>query len=202
MHIPAVCDTCGNIFPSGIYVENATNVSFSGNTAGPCPSCGGMGHIPDGVYNFIHNTIELVAGPSRTFSELERLAQLLTEARQLKLSYNDIAESIIEDVPELSSLKDILPKTRNDLYAFITLVLTIISLFLSQRNQSDNQRIEVNQVLNIVYQQTSSANSQITQSIPVDIKNPLPTVSKKTKTGRNDPCPCGSGKKYKKCCLP
>ncbi|MBU2497980.1 MAG: anaerobic sulfatase maturase [Proteobacteria bacterium] len=23
----------------------------------------------------------------------------------------------------------------------------------------------------------------------------------RTKTGRNDPCPCGSGKKYKKCCL-
>jgi len=23
-----------------------------------------------------------------------------------------------------------------------------------------------------------------------------------SKTGRNDPCPCGSGKKYKKCCLP
>src|SRR5262252_9152786 len=22
------------------------------------------------------------------------------------------------------------------------------------------------------------------------------------KVGRNDPCPCGSGKKYKKCCLP
>jgi len=21
------------------------------------------------------------------------------------------------------------------------------------------------------------------------------------KTGRNDPCPCGSGRKYKKCCL-
>lgn len=22
-----------------------------------------------------------------------------------------------------------------------------------------------------------------------------------TKIGRNDPCPCGSGKKYKNCCL-
>ncbi len=22
-----------------------------------------------------------------------------------------------------------------------------------------------------------------------------------TKVGRNDPCPCGSGKKHKKCCL-
>lgn len=26
------------------------------------------------------------------------------------------------------------------------------------------------------------------------------TVVKKKKIGRNDPCPCGSGKKYKKCC--
>ena len=26
-------------------------------------------------------------------------------------------------------------------------------------------------------------------------------VQKTTKVGRNDPCPCGSGKKYKKCCL-
>jgi hypothetical protein len=27
------------------------------------------------------------------------------------------------------------------------------------------------------------------------------TVVKEEKVGRNDPCPCGSGKKYKKCCL-
>ena len=26
-----------------------------------------------------------------------------------------------------------------------------------------------------------------------------PTVNKEIKVGRNDPCPCGSGKKYKKC---
>ena len=26
------------------------------------------------------------------------------------------------------------------------------------------------------------------------------TVVKKNKVGRNDPCPCGSGKKYKHCC--
>ena len=28
----------------------------------------------------------------------------------------------------------------------------------------------------------------------------LPTVNKSAKIGRNDPCPCGSGKKYKDCC--
>jgi uncharacterized protein YecA (UPF0149 family) len=28
-----------------------------------------------------------------------------------------------------------------------------------------------------------------------------PVVRGHRKIGRNDPCPCGSGKKYKKCCL-
>jgi hypothetical protein len=31
---------------------------------------------------------------------------------------------------------------------------------------------------------------------PAPDPSPVPTV----KAGRNDPCPCGSGKKYKKCC--
>ena len=28
-----------------------------------------------------------------------------------------------------------------------------------------------------------------------------PQLIKNEKVGRNDPCPCGSGKKYKRCCL-
>jgi len=32
------------------------------------------------------------------------------------------------------------------------------------------------------------------------ITPPIPIVNNSPKTGRNDPCPCGSGKKYKKCC--
>ncbi len=30
---------------------------------------------------------------------------------------------------------------------------------------------------------------------------PAPVKSATPKVGRNDPCPCGSGKKYKHCCL-
>ncbi len=30
--------------------------------------------------------------------------------------------------------------------------------------------------------------------------NPPETVIAEKKVGRNEPCPCGSGKKYKKCC--
>jgi len=29
---------------------------------------------------------------------------------------------------------------------------------------------------------------------------PAPIVNAERKIGRNDPCPCGSGRKFKKCC--
>ena len=32
------------------------------------------------------------------------------------------------------------------------------------------------------------------------IENNEPYRREEPKIGRNDPCPCGSGKKYKKCC--
>ena len=32
------------------------------------------------------------------------------------------------------------------------------------------------------------------------LQNPQTTLRKPVKVGRNDPCPCGSGRKYKKCC--
>jgi preprotein translocase subunit SecA len=31
-------------------------------------------------------------------------------------------------------------------------------------------------------------------------KKPIVTARKDKKAGPNDPCPCGSGKKFKKCC--
>jgi hypothetical protein len=34
----------------------------------------------------------------------------------------------------------------------------------------------------------------------LDFASDVPPLSTRVKTGRNDPCPCGSGKKFKKCC--
>ena len=34
-----------------------------------------------------------------------------------------------------------------------------------------------------------------------DDEEPPPKLASRNRTGRNDPCPCGSGKKFKKCCL-
>lgn len=35
----------------------------------------------------------------------------------------------------------------------------------------------------------------------IQYQNRKPSVREYQKIGRNDPCPCGSGKKYKNCCL-
>jgi preprotein translocase subunit SecA len=32
-------------------------------------------------------------------------------------------------------------------------------------------------------------------------RKPAPFLRTEKPVGRNDPCPCGSGKKFKKCCL-
>ncbi|MGF1581869.1 MAG: SEC-C metal-binding domain-containing protein [Gemmataceae bacterium] len=45
-------------------------------------------------------------------------------------------------------------------------------------------------------QQQAIQNSQQAEGVKAaTIRN------RKQKVGRNDPCPCGSGKKYKSCCL-
>ena len=49
-------------------------------------------------------------------------------------------------------------------------------------------------------------NIELEPDKPEDIKdleillNPLKTKIAEKKVGRNEPCPCGSGKKFKKCC--
>jgi preprotein translocase subunit SecA len=34
-----------------------------------------------------------------------------------------------------------------------------------------------------------------------EAKKAEPIRNRQAKVGRNDPCPCGSGKKYKNCCM-
>jgi len=56
------------------------------------------------------------------------------------------------------------------------------------------------------YERKREENERYQESLPGKDDIPLPpppeTIRKEeTKPRRNDPCPCGSGKKYKQCCL-
>jgi len=129
--IPAFCDNCGAVFSSGINIENSANVTLVGNKAGPCPVCGSMGTIPDGVFTVAGNVIKLLAGPQKTIEQLKLLANVIYEARKTVDEPNKAIEKIQKEAPELSSIADFLPKTRNELYSFLTVILLTIGTIIA-----------------------------------------------------------------------
>jgi preprotein translocase subunit SecA len=62
----------------------------------------------------------------------------------------------------------------------------ITRLFKIQVQRSQEAEIERTRRINLNYNRGDGSSAQ--------------PVTKGKKVGRNDPCPCGSGKKYKKCC--
>ncbi|BCO09158.1 hypothetical protein GF1_15340 [Desulfolithobacter dissulfuricans] len=63
---------------------------------------------------------------------------------------------------------------------------------VGQDSSSEPRKIEVNNVINNIYQILPPT---------AESEKPDQTPNKSKKVGRNESCPCGSGKKYKKCCL-
>lgn len=56
------------------------------------------------------------------------------------------------------------------------------------------------------FERQRDAKEQYKKNLPGEDDEPLPPPPEQIKKGkdepgRNDPCPCGSGKKYKQCCL-
>ncbi|GJA11852.1 hypothetical protein KAM344_23540 [Aeromonas caviae] len=195
-NLPAICDDCGTMFPSGFVMENCTNISLSGNKSGPCPSCGGMGSIPDGVFNVLGNVIEILDAPRKTVDQLNRYVRVLNSAREQKLSREQIKEQIDKDVPELASISDFLPKTRNELYAFLALLLGILTTIITSMKDDEVTVVEPQ----IILEQTINNHFYDTQVVTKPSITRL-SAPVRPKVGRNEPCLCGSGLKYKKCCL-
>jgi hypothetical protein len=188
-HLPAFCDTCGTVFRSPIYIENSTNVSLGVGLVGPCPHCGGMGHVPKGVFNFIGSTIQILSAPERTVSELTNLARILREAREKGEDKEQVTARIEKEVPSLSVLAKLLPTNKSDLYGFLGVVIAAVSLYTQSVDKPPSQTtVNVTQIV-----------QQITIQQPQRRSHVQPPVVPQ-KQGRNKPCQCGSGKKFKKCC--
>ena len=158
--IPAFCDNCGFPFSSGIFVENVTHLTMSGNKSGPCPMCGGVGSIPDGIFNATHNAIEVLAAPQWTLDRLRGFAETLRIARDSDEPPEDIAERVREEAPELQSIADALPRTRMELYAFITLLLSALTILITQCSSGTEQGAE-----------KQDAGTVLEQSIDITINN-------------------------------
>src|SRR2546428_2899481 len=103
----AVCDTCGTAFPSGIFIENSTDITMAGNRSGPCPRCGGMGSIPDGRYDATRGSIRIMATSATSVESLRRLEVVLRGVSRRGVSGRAVAEAIRTQAPEFSALAPI-----------------------------------------------------------------------------------------------
>jgi len=93
------------------------------------------------------------------------------EQMAIRLNYQKLTWEVIdEQYDDEDVLKPIIEKTMELIPDFAHIV--------KKRHET----------MRLIYRQFKKQNSS------VDV------VPEKIKTGRNDPCPCGSGKKYKKCC--
>jgi hypothetical protein len=157
--VPAFCDSCGAVFPSGIFLENVYNAHISNNRC-KCPSCGEMGHTPDGVFNFVKGVIEVISAPQRTIEDLIRFEEILRTARESRQSTDEVSSRIKHEVPSLSSIADLLPQDKNQLYGFLGVMIAGVTLVVQLMQQQQPTNITINQVITHTYQLEVNPNTQ------------------------------------------
>lgn len=182
-----ICDDCGKPFGSGMRFENVRNVTFK-NTASQCPYCPGMGRVPDGVYDFVDETIRLLSGSASSVEDIKRLAAVLELVRVEHLEPAQAVEDLRRQGGVLAKIAALLPENKNQWYAFLMVILALIAEFRRQDSattQVNIENIQVDQIITQVINPNAPRKSDASAGVP--------------KVGRNDPCPCGSGAKFKRC---
>jgi len=83
-----------------------------------------------------------------------------------------------------------------DVKYWIGITLAVIAILQAQT--SDRKLDTIESQVQQIYSQVMS-NAARSTPLPLPSAAALPTSNPYPKAGRNQPCPCGSGKKYKRC---
>ena len=77
------------------------------------------------MYSALDDALDIILRPKDS-DLLKRLLPILENARATSLTYRELAKNIETATPELRRLVDCLPKTRDQLYAFLALLLAVL----------------------------------------------------------------------------
>jgi hypothetical protein len=167
--IPVVCGSCGSFFFAQNFIGGSGTVTVSNVGYGPCPVCGGMGRVLDGTYEFVGETVRLLAGPEWTRERLVRLAALLHDLARQPVRHGDLKPenvlvSLAKEEPSLAArLK---PKSSVELAAWLTLLLMIVQTLLgfgAQHGITDN---DVEKIVRAVTEQPHGTQVRTTRRPP------------------------------------
>lgn len=197
--LPAICDQCGTTFPSGVEMAGGChNNLFTGFKAGPCPKCGGAGSIPDGIYGVLDGLIQFAHAGEFPQRRLEMLGDIAIAAQKGGWSADQFKDEAEKRAPGAAKLLSWLPTNKAEWMAAIGLVLAALQLLQSGSGYTlkDLIQADTQQASAVTAARAAAASqSRIHQPQPAA----RPAARRAHKIGRNDPCPCGSGTKYKRC---
>lgn len=103
-------------------------------------------------------------------------AKIIEDYNLDNLKYSSVIQESFKDIFASSSLWELKGNTPNSIYELLM------------------QMAETTEVEKETEEKTMPISSPVVEQGPI-------TAVRRKKIGRNEPCPCGSGKKYKKCCL-
>ncbi|MCX7424236.1 MAG: SEC-C metal-binding domain-containing protein [Planctomycetia bacterium] len=188
----AWCPTCEVFFLGN---QNAIggdggNVIVTGTFLFPCPGCGGIGTSPGGQFRLEQNALVRVSD-NLSKTQAEELKSRLARLKDQGYSITTLKELVQSYAPQLltylQSLDEGDPTRRINWRLLVFFLLWQIA-----HNVTLDIKVDIRTGADqLVGQAVKQANEENTRSIS-DTPSP--------RAGRNDPCPCGSGKKYKKCC--
>lgn len=144
--LPAICDNCNNVFPSGIVGGPGTNVRVTGGKSGPCPVCGSLGTVPNGTYVII-NDIEatLSVDNGRDVFKLQRILNTTSQQDTIPTIHNKIKKETPQYEKIIEAIEYFFTKTKNTFTAIgivSTIIFSIIGVMQDNDNTSENVIIE------------------------------------------------------------
>lgn len=202
----AICDNplCGTLFEVKSLISGPGHaVIESINTKiGPCPKCGKYGTVPDGVYEYKNYLLSFINGPKESIEVLNKIKTVLENHRQNSqfASKQNIINEIEKISPRIAEVVKKAPSTTNTI-SWLTIGIAAIALLIQiqQSYFKPNQNEDRNKFTELFIQHLLNENQTIKKENLVLDSLKTATLTNK-KTGRNDTCPCNSGKKYKNCC--
>lgn len=141
--IPAACESCGAIWGAENLIggTGAANVQITGSRVGPCPKCGGWGHIPDGVYGIQDDALKVVSSGAVPADHLQGLIDLLESLRDGEATPEDVIDKVEADAPELAPvIRNVLAKT--DPKFWVSILIMILLWYLPSPKASSGPTAE------------------------------------------------------------
>lgn len=196
--VPALCKACGAVSPSPLRTTRPdADVAFE--VPCTCRACGASARVPAEVLQRLTTAVAAAEGAGLDEGDLERLLQLLpgverSGGEEEPLARVDLVSRVADGAPRLLPVARALPSgTKTELAAFLRIVAAALPV------PGPGEPADVARALERALEaefERAGAESEADEAPDEELARARRRLNA---ASRNDPCPCGSGEKYKAC---